>query len=316
MIFRWRLFGWKMKSKFRLKLGQIPDRSQVAHIDFYGEKYGDPSPVLSQFPDKIDYGHLFAYLFRRFGYPNVGWDSYKNLVCYLLTTPLPNLFLRITPYVGGDVDIGFQFIATEDDRKVVRLWEDADRIAWEQRRYDWLEAQGLPDWMPDWIEKCTEAVQRDYGICVKTWRDAIHWAHMYLDYDKEAATNFKQVADFLKSMESFPESMPGIRRRGPAVEEWTSDDPLKPLALAAIETIKDLERPVRVRDCQINAYGSIDGEARELKEPPVAGYPAGWLYNDYFEEMASIGNAASKLGKGNLKRGLKKVLALVGEVTV
>lgn len=259
----------------------------------------------------------FAYLFRRFGYPNVGWDSYKNLVCYLLTTPLPNLFLRITPYVGGDVNIGFQFIATETDRNAIRLWEDADRITWEQQRYDWTEAQGLPDWMPDWIEKCNVATQRDYGIGVKTWRDSIHFAHMYLDYgDKAAVVGFKDVVDFLKFMDTFPGPKPDICRRKADVQTWDENDPLKPLAVAAITTMKDLARPVRVRDCQINAYGSIDGEARELKEPPVAGYPAGWLYNDYFEEMASIGNAASKLGKGNLKRGLKKVLALVGEGTV
>lgn len=301
-----------MVKRFRLKLADIPDRSKIAHIDFYGEEFRDPSPVFSLFPDKIDYGHLFAYLFRRFGYPNTGWDSYKNLVCYMLSTPLPNMFLRITPYVGGDVNIGFQFIATESDRKAIRLWEDADRITWEQRRYDWVEAKGLPDWIPEWIEQCHIATQRDYGIPVATWRDSIYWAHMYLDYDEKAKADFPQVVEFLKSMESFPEPKPEIRRRKNSVAEWSEDDPLKPLAVAAIKAMKDLSRSVRIRDCSINAYGDTTDKARrELTEPNVAGYPAGWLYNEHFEEMADIGNAALKLGKGNLKRGLKQILKRV-----
>ncbi len=300
-----------MSRSFRLKLGDIPDRRQCAHIDFYGENFGDPSPVFSLFPKTIDYGHLFAYLFRRFGYPNVGWDDYKNLVCYMLTTPLPNLFMRITPYVGDDVDLSFQFIATDADRKAVRLWEDADRIAWESRRLDWVEARGLPAWMPEWVEKCNEAVQRDFGVPVTTWRDSLHWAEMYLGHNRAPEGQFPEVVGFLKSMGEFPEAKPGIRRRIGNVSEWADHDPLKALAEAAIAAMKDLSRPVRVRDCAINAYGRADELPRQLKEPPVAGWPAGWLYNDHFKDMVDIGNAALKLGKGNMKRGLKKILAFV-----
>lgn len=43
---------------------------------------------------------LFAYLFRRFGYPNQGWDDHKELVRYLLTTPMDNVFLEVRPYLG------------------------------------------------------------------------------------------------------------------------------------------------------------------------------------------------------------------------
>src|SRR2546427_5605706 len=47
-------------------------------------------------------GQLFAYLFRRFGYPNSGWDDHKELVYYLLTTPMDNVFLAVRPHMGGD----------------------------------------------------------------------------------------------------------------------------------------------------------------------------------------------------------------------
>ena len=90
---------------------------------------------------------------------------------------------------------------------------------------------------------------------------------------------------------------------------WYTAIILAPLTLAAIAAMKDLSRSVRIRDCSINAYGdTTDTSKRELTEPAVAGYPAGWLYNEHFKEMADIGNAALKLGKGNLKRGLKQIL--------
>ena len=47
-------------------------------------------------------GDLFAYLFRRFGYPDLGWDGSKELVNYCLTTPMPEVFLLVRPYMGGD----------------------------------------------------------------------------------------------------------------------------------------------------------------------------------------------------------------------
>jgi hypothetical protein len=298
--------------KFRARLGRLPKGVQALHIDFFGN-YNDPNdrgPVLGLFPEEIDYGHLFAYLFRRFGYPNYGWDSYKNLVCYMLTTPTPNLFLRITPYVGSNTELHFQFVTTEEKSRAVRLWEDAPRIDWETRRYDWAESRGLPDWMPDWVAKCDEAVKRDLGGSVKTWRDSIHWAQMYLWHGDEPEQEFPEVTEFLKELDLFGEKRPGCRRHTGPATEWPEDDPLKPLALAAIATLKDLQRPVRVRDCAINMYGFVDDGKRTLDEPDVAGYQAGWLYNEHFKEMADIGDAALKLGGGNLKRGLAKILKM------
>lgn len=297
--------------KFRAQLGEPPEREINSHIDFFGDtdNYRDHGPVLERFPKEIDYGHLFAYLFRRFGYPNHGWDSYKNLVCYMLTTPMPNLFLRITPYVGSDAHLHFQFIATKEDHEAIRLWEDKPRIEWNKRRLDWVEAKGLPEWMPEWVVKIDKAVKRDFGGSVKTWRDSVHWAEMYVR-GEEGESGFPEVAEFLKEVSLFEEERPDIRRHKGKPEEWPEDDPLKPLALAAIATLRDLEHPVRVRDCAINMYGFVDDGKRTLDEPDVAGYPAGWLYNEYIKEMADIGDAALKLGGGNMKRGLAKILKL------
>ncbi len=43
---------------------------------------------------------LFTYCFRRFGYPSSGWDDYKEICRYNVTTPEPDIFLTITPHCG------------------------------------------------------------------------------------------------------------------------------------------------------------------------------------------------------------------------
>ena len=49
---------------------------------------------------KMGYGALFAYLFRRFGYPDTGWDDDKQLVKYYLATPEPDMVLAAHPSGG------------------------------------------------------------------------------------------------------------------------------------------------------------------------------------------------------------------------
>ena len=51
-------------------------------------------------------GQLFAYLFRRFGYPSRGWDGDKRLVTYCITTPIKDVFLTVIPDMSSDVFLG------------------------------------------------------------------------------------------------------------------------------------------------------------------------------------------------------------------
>jgi hypothetical protein len=74
------------------------------HILYSGGMDGSvlrPGEIAEQVLPKVSGATLFAYCFRRFGYPNVGWDESKNLANYLLTTPEPGLFLEIVPYLGS-----------------------------------------------------------------------------------------------------------------------------------------------------------------------------------------------------------------------
>jgi hypothetical protein len=108
-------------------------------------------------------------------------------------------------------------------------------------------------------------------------------------------------------LESFPEPMPDIRRRPLSIADWSDDDPLKPLAMAGVTALKDLLRPVRVRDCAINALGRAGELPRCLTETKGAGWAAGPL-NNVWAETHEIWEMAERAGNGNLKRGMKKIL--------
>jgi hypothetical protein len=44
---------------------------------------------------------VMAYCFRRFGYPAVGWDDFKDLAKWIVTTPMPEVYLLIKPSDGN-----------------------------------------------------------------------------------------------------------------------------------------------------------------------------------------------------------------------
>lgn len=52
-------------------------------------------------------GNTFTYLFRRFGYPKVNSDPYKDLCEYALSTDMDNLFLIISPKVHLSTSLGY-----------------------------------------------------------------------------------------------------------------------------------------------------------------------------------------------------------------
>lgn len=73
-----------------------------------GASYGffNPNRLADEILGQLDNGKLFLYLFRRFGYPCYGWDGYKEVCEYFLTTPEPDccLIIRIT---GTSYEFGY-----------------------------------------------------------------------------------------------------------------------------------------------------------------------------------------------------------------
>lgn len=108
-----------------------------------------------------DYGHLFAYMTRRFGYPLFGGDSAKDLSGrWLLTSPEQDVYVEVSPSLSGVV-FNFQpMIAIVNDDEL--SWEklprsELERVAAAYRtvlldllrpvsvRDSWINAMGVVD---------------------------------------------------------------------------------------------------------------------------------------------------------------------------
>ncbi|MEY2341520.1 hypothetical protein AB4090_05340 [Acidithiobacillus sp. IBUN Pt1247-S3] len=288
--------------------------------------------------DEIEYGKLFAYCFRRFGYPDRGWDGYKELVSYCLTTPHPDMVLRITPYVGNTSVISLQFLVERGTFMAIKAYAKRDRVAWEGRSLDYAEKQGLPDWMPEWVnifntefrtvlipnvpyaENWRQAVNFcfPYGENLipnvpyaENWRQAVNFCFPYGENGYRPYELANRVVQFCKNLHddyAQIEPWPAYYMRPADVKDWNDDDPLKPLAQAAMVALEDLRTPVGVRDQSINAFGKVGSGCANVKAALSAGYPSGAIGNYAPKEFAELHEFILKLGKGNVKRGIKKVI--------
>lgn len=311
---------------FRLQLAELEPGVQYVGIDFlvYGAAVGDgytDSVLTATCGERIDYGHLFAYLFRRFGYPNFGWDDYKELAKYVLTTPHPGLVLSVVPYVGNDTNLHIRFHVPYPLYKKIEDWRSKPVAQWEKRAFSWQEQEGLPSWMDEWIAFCNRELPKFFKNIeapFRGWRDTIPW--MYVMGDSKPPHNvlypqtkraFAFKGNVLKTY-SRVESRPACRRRLPDWRQWSESDPLRPLAEAAVIALKDLRRPVRVRDSAIDAYGNADDRySKAVKEPACAGYACGELGNHAPLETVKLHQVVMKIGGGNAKRGIKKVITTI-----
>lgn len=274
----------------------------------------DPIVRLGCGTEELDYGHLAAYCFRRFGYPEHGWDGGKELVGYMLTTPHSDLVLRVVPHVRGSAKLSMRFLVEHDVLRAVDLFERKATLAWEARSLDWAEAQGLPDWMPEWVDVFNAEMAPVVRLPqARNWRDAVRLFVPIGAVGSRAYELTERVAQFrqkLKDDFSKVEPCPEPLVRSHDISTWGDDDPLKALALAAISALQDLKTPVGVRDADINAYGLVEGYSRASRKPALsAGYPSGALGNHAPELFAQLHSAITALGGGDAVKGLERALA-------
>jgi hypothetical protein len=279
-------------------------------------------PVLAAVPTQtLDYGHLFTYCFRRFGFPNWGSDSYKDIAQWFLTTTHPELVLCIRPSVLPEPHFSIHFLTSPELGSAARNWERHDLEAWVERKLDWAEAQGLPDWMPEFLEAYR---QRHWPGA--TWRDSYRgYIAMFIpregEFQLSIAPKSKDEEEHRRIMTEFAakvaeyekiEPRPPFRKRSPDVTQWPSDDPLLPLAGAAIEALSDLSTGVRVRDAAINAYGVLPDSAdvRVVAEPDVAGLGVADMINQAPQESVAIYQLARRLGNADVKEGLGRLIEI------
>ena len=116
----------------------------------------DLEPILPNY----DYGHAFAYLWRRFGPPIVGCDPYKDLTTYHLTTKIEGVYLSCKCYLTSHIAFGFGFSH--------KVWQEIDAEINKPRK-EWLEGTlAIFDALLEAIEELRRPVNvRDWFINIE-----------------------------------------------------------------------------------------------------------------------------------------------------
>lgn len=224
------------------------------------------------------------------------------------------MLLNITPHVGNTSVIAIRFMVSRATMLAVEDYAQRDRAAWDQRMYDWAEKQGLPVWMPEWIDYYNNECRQLWPSApvAETWRQIMGFPFPYGEKGTPLHEMTSRVTAFCKQLrEDYEkvEAWPAYYDRPTDWHAMNEDDPLKPLAEAALAALQDLRSPVGVRDQSIDAFGEADGSVCEVCAAESAGYPCGALGNVAPKEFAELHGLIADLGKGNIKLGIKKVIA-------
>lgn len=115
-----------------MKIKQYEEDGKLYHGCGGDDIIWTPDIAEEVFADKWDYGHAFAYLWRRFGPPLEGCDSYKELVGYILTTGMKGVLLYISPKPHASTSFGY-FATKQITWKLRTEWA---YVLWRERKGD------------------------------------------------------------------------------------------------------------------------------------------------------------------------------------
>jgi len=249
----------------------------------------------------IPQGSFFAYLFRRFGYPQRGWDPYKELAAYLLTTPRRDMLMRIAPYAEGDPDLSISFLVPSQVEIACRSYPHRFRDIHRDAFGDWVEATfRKPDWIEEWFTMATSSPGMP-GPVVTNWKESLHrlqWAR-YFDTQKDEHPWYVWYQDTVAAYEAV-HPKPAIEYRSADWTAWSDQDPMKVYVEAAIAALQDLHTPVWIRDCAIDPWGHVpDDDLLDFQgadRHPSAGIPSGALGNQAPQEFVELHGLILSLG--------------------
>lgn len=200
------------------------------------EAYGDRAK------DKNSGLLAFSYLWRRFGPPWLGTDPHKKLVDYTLTTADPEVFLCMSLSASGLALCVSYRITRSLEAEHFKPWKE-----WESRFEEWWWKQHPEFEALDDTEENREKAAK------------VYWAERC---KKEVTSKaVAAIGEFPRRAHSIP-----WREAGGVVTRANQ---------AIFDALKELERPVYVRDIPINLFGRCD-DSEESCEPSVyAGYGVG-----------------------------------------
>lgn len=268
-----------------------------------------------------DYGHLTAYMIRRFGYPNWPGDPDKDLTGgWRLATGKEDLLLTVrpTPTGAGMACLNFTASVPIEVKQAFREWLEQPRDAWRARIFDAIEAEGLPEWMPALFQ----AMKDSPFVRGEDWRALARALPMFESRGipvppgglrRELAPVADEWAGIVaRHSETLPD--PGFRDRIGSWKAWDDTDPQKPYMAALQAAFDDLKRPVFVRDVAIGLQGAIADEDLQRRsaapQTDTGVYPAGLLTHNDPEAFGDLLQHVHHLGGGDMGAGMRALVAL------
>ena len=261
----------------RWKAAQMP---YPRDADYEGAKSGlfDPSTDAEKLIGTPNAGSAFIYLFRRFGYPKFGWDRYKQLVKYLITTPMEGVLLIVEPDVTGGGTFGY--VLQED---ISEACVEEDNKPWKDR-YERFEAWAIKE---HGIETMHIYLEPDQDKLKRVWQT---WAADKDDgdfddekairkafYDDQAKITEDLLAVYYHEIDPRPTIIP--------LEDRPDGSIMKQCHTALCAAIMDLQRPVYVRDVMLNISGFVGWNATTNDDDAVKYAPgSGSGVGDRLEE--------------------------------
>jgi hypothetical protein len=252
----------------------------------YGGGTLQPSTLASEvFGRELSGPWLACYMLRRFGWPNMGSDDYKQFMTWALTTPIEGLYLSVTPYMAADggerhplsSNLHFGVLFTEAVGRKIDF--SPGREAWFQRSnrfvMNWWETIGsklyawgvgkAEDDRDELIQKFCSHPRRK-GLVFGLWKRTPK-----ITYASDLPKNLQMVDWWLAQLikDRHPEvKLPTMTKRARERSRGKSRACLQ-AEHALKRTMLDLCAATHVRDVEFNCYGRTNSRMPGSKAPPI-----------------------------------------------
>jgi hypothetical protein len=185
---------------------------------------------------KHNVGAIMAYGFRRFGFPRLGWDDYKQLCQWYITTPLEWLYLRVEACQWDP--FGYA-IKKPFGKRLFRL-QNADFWQWHADLKVWAK--------------------KYYGV---TLDDPLHDSTSYRKFSQIYSQRCPmRDRPSILSLNPFHQEVPPEK---PYWLELSENDLERQVCEALCRTIQDLKRPVSVRDWYLTFEGGYTSDEEVME---------------------------------------------------
>lgn len=250
--------------------------------------------------------HAYFYLVRRFGFPQNDCDDYKQMGVYYLTTPHPDVVLRVLILASL---VMFSVLTTRETaracwrRDAAPLERRARKFRrWARKNHGITLAGSFDlfdeDYLPTVNREYARWIARNYpGTNLNALAEVSR--KRFLAAAQKRFLKIKET-EYQKLFKKFVREFPALRDVRPNAYADFKNGVIGQVRRAACRAVLELRRPVYVRDVYFNVKKYLsDGEAAKLKTAAYSAY-AGYgvpieTYTNLDAETAAGGeNEASK----------------------